>query len=227
MASTLLSGIGVTALSGSIGDTTFTFNEYGAYAKAKAGAPASTAFLADWQAVVASITDLWENTMTDSDRLPWYRVKLLQKNPLAQRRTITGFKAFMRVNLNRAVIGAMAIIIPPAFNAPLQPNGISPHILSTTSITIFIRVPGLSQVAIYATRPLPPGRMSHNQIWKFMSTGSLLAGTTSVNITTEYLTRFPLTPLNIGNKIFLRVQALDDVCGQRSVSKFGSGIIIL
>ena len=215
MADILLSGIGVSALSGSVGNTTFTFNAFGAYAKARPGTPAGSSFLTAWNDTVKTVTEVWLSSMTDSDRLPWYQFELRHGDALAFHHKISGFYTFMSCNLNLALVGGAGIIVPPDYLLP----GVFDSLEQSGAYNIILHSSVVTQVAIYATKALSPGRMSNNQIYAYLQHEVIAPGANPIDTTTTWNSRFGGAAPS-GMKIFFKVQPLDDKSGLRNVEKY-------
>jgi len=216
MADVLLSGIGVSALSGSIGSTTFSFNAFGQYAKARPGTPAGSAYLTAWQALVSGVTGVWETVLTDSQRMEWYRFELTHPDELAFRHKITGFYTFMSCNLNIAIAGGIGITAPPIYNLPPCFDSLK----QIAQIDMEIHSSVSTKVAVYATKELPPGRMSVNQIYFFLQYVLVGPGVTPVSNMPAWIARTAGAPPTPGKKVFFKVQPLDDRTGLRNVPKY-------
>lgn len=216
MADVLMSGIGVTALSGSIGNTTFSFNAFGQYAKAKPGTPAGSAYLTAWNALVSIIIQMWQTGMTDAQRLEWYKFELNHKDELAFRHRITGFYSFMSCNCNISIAGGVNITAPPPYVLPRCFDSLNQ--VGSIDMEIVSSVP--TKVAIYATKLLPAGRMSVNQIYAYLTYALINPGINPQGLAPLWTARFGGAPPPPGQKVFYKVQPLDDRTGLRNVEKY-------
>lgn len=221
MADIQLSGIGVVAINGSLGTTTFARNYYGTYAKTRLGMPTPTAYTALWQAEVSSLSAVWQFGFTDADRLLWYSVSRIIRDAFGNVKTLTGYDLYMSVNLNLFLIGIAPVTVPPAESIPLQIG--TPQIVTadTTWIEISLDVPQNTYVAIFVSWGLPPGRMSSNQIYAWCSNW-LFTGADQVIYTTL---GGRVGALTTGEKRWIKLVPINDATGTRGVPKFVSAII--
>jgi len=211
----------VVALNGSVGNTTYARNKYGMYAKTKIGEPAGSSFLTAWQTQVGVISDTWSSGMSEADRLSWYQVHRTEYNDLAQLIVITGFDLFMSVNLNLFLAGSAAVILPPGNTRPAEISQPSLPSWFPGSLTVLVPAPALQRYLIYASRPLPRGRMSYNQIFAFIQVAA--ASTMVTDITYSYHARLGV-PAS-GQKIVIRCTPIQQVTGTRGVPQYVSGIL--
>lgn len=221
MAEVQFSGIGVVDMNGSVGGTTFARNYYGAYAKVRIGAPAGSIFLTNWQTEVASLANVWEFGLSDSDRQQWYTVNRTAVDSMADRNVITGYDLFMSVNLNLFLVGGVQVMLPPVYFDVPQCGQPAINALSALNVKIYLSSLPDAVCAIYATKNLPAGRMSNNQIyayigWSFMSIGV-------IDIRAQYVPRLgiPIT----GKKIFFKVVPISQSSGFRGQPQYISGIV--
>lgn len=221
MAIAEFSGIGVTALNGSVGDTTFARNAYGIYAKQRIGAPAGSSFLTAWQTEVGVISEKWSSVLTESNRKAWYTVKRIQRNNLGQRVVVSGFDLYMSINLNRFLITDTFVVSPPVSKNISILKGVV--VTSTVVVKLIIEClgSGFIPAAIYATKGLPIGRMSTNQIYAFIGFNPINnVATPSDGI---YISR--LGALVPGTKVFIKLVPIDDNSGLRGCPVFSSVVI--
>lgn len=94
-------GGGVTDIRGSIGGTTFSRNKYGAYARTRT-VPVNPKTVAQTKvrSVVASMIDIWKNTLTAAQRAAWavYAANVPVLNRLGDSVNLSGWNMFCRTN---------------------------------------------------------------------------------------------------------------------------------
>jgi hypothetical protein len=188
MAEVKYSGVGVVDMNGSIGNVTYSRNFYGAYAKTKKGAPASTIWLVDQQDIIAYVAPFWQ-LLTDDERRQWYNVSIMHSDSMAQKNTITGFLFFMSTYVNRYASGLFTIYPTPDSLAPFTPYVINNFIAFVSAGDIWVQadpVIGAANLAtLFCSKPLPAGRMSYKQIYYrvilFPADGSTNAVTTNIS----------------------------------------------
>lgn len=101
-------GGGITAMSGSIGGTTFARNRYGAYGRARTKpVNPNTQRQIDIRTIMADLTEEWHDTLSPANRLAWndYAAAISMQNKLGQAIKLTGFNHFIRSNSIRAYCG--------------------------------------------------------------------------------------------------------------------------
>lgn len=221
MATTKFSGIGVVDLNGSVGNMCFSRNFYGTYAKNKPPQPTGSAFLTAWQTEVASLTNVWEFGMDDMQRAEWYKYALLKQDAMADRNKITGFQLFMSVNLNLFLVLAPQVTAPPISQELPQSGPLAINTLTTTQVKLFLSDLPDCYGAIYATKPLPPGRMSNNQIYAYILFSFMSIGV--IDFSASYITHFGL-PVS-GQKIFFKCIPISQASGKRGIPQYTSGIV--
>lgn len=221
MADIQLSGIGIVAINGSLGTTTFSRNAYGTYVKTRIGAPAGTVFLADWQTEVGNLTDGWENTLTNDQRKEWLKVRMTCRDTFGNKEVRTGFNLYMSINLNRFAVGQPSLMIPPVDRTIKQTT--PPIFVTLNPSTFDITTSNSSGIrcAIYATKGLPVGRMSNNQIYALVSRGILSSST--FHMITAYTARLG-APIP-GTKIFLKIVPIFAASGLRGVAQYTDAIV--
>lgn len=217
MASTKFSGVGVVALNGSVGDDTYTFNAYGQYVKAKPGTPAGGAHLAPYQTQLQSIVNVWEVMLTDADRLPWYQYALDWFNPLYHKKKITGFNAFVSVNMNLFVAGRTGIIVPPVHEVMTRITFME----DSGSFNLKVGTDGPTcDILYYCSNQLPPGRMSNNQLYYFMQVSQGVGGLDLPNLSAAWTTYFSVAAPTAGNKVFVKAVTQHKVEGVRGPAQY-------
>lgn len=221
MADVKFSGIGVVAMSGSVGNQTFSRNKYGMYSKNRIGAPAGSIHLSAWQSVVAALQNIWINIMTEHERQSWYIVSLPSEDSISDTHLISGYYLYMQLNLNAFIGFGINIITPPE----LPPSITCPpfQIATLNSTTVILTCAGgiASQFAIYVTGNLSPGRMSNTQIWTHLHGSS--GGTGPFDISTAYILRIG-APVP-GKKIFFKIVPISAVSFRRGYPFILSGIV--
>lgn len=219
MADLEFSGIGVVAASGSVGNTTFTFNAFGQYAKARGGLPAGGPNLAAWQVHIGDYTGKWQSAISEAQREAWGQYAFLHKDALTHTNRIRGFYAWMSVQLARNMFGLGLLSDPPIGAVP-------PEVIVLRSATPDLVISGDATTRatcyIYAARPLPAGRMSSNQIYAFMKVVDNGSASFSEDITTEYSARFPSYVAGSGQKVWVKVVPVSPDNGLRNVPVFTS-----
>lgn len=221
MAEVKFSGVGVVDMNGSVGNMTFARNFYGAYAKTRIGAPVATSWLIAWQTEVASLVNVWEFGLSETDRQLWYTVARQKKDSMADTNQITGFDLYMSVNLNLFLAASAPVIAPPA-PSPLIQCG-QPVIVSCTPTVFNINVPGhfADTLLFYATKNLPPGRMSFNQIYGFSAPYNNTGGVTNFNAAWNFRFGLRIT----GHKIFVKFVPINSSTGERGIAQYASVIV--
>jgi hypothetical protein len=206
MASVKMSGIGITAASGSIGDDVITFNAYGQYIKKKAPQPPGSPWLTAWQAVVADFTRAWSSFLSEQDRKLWYQFQYPVVNALAEVIMLSGFQAYMKCNLQAFTNGGSFIQVPPTDrSAPFRiysPARVSAYIFTVHS-------EANQDIVLYATRPLSMGRQSFKQQYALLSNTSVTAGLNSIDIQTIYKMRVNPAGYAPGSCIMVKCQPVN------------------
>lgn len=98
-------GGGITAMSGSIGGTTFARNRSGAYSRARTKpVNPNTAAQVKCRSVVSYLTEYWYTDLSPAQRTAWgvYASNVAMKNKLGQSISLSGFNHFIRGNSPRA-----------------------------------------------------------------------------------------------------------------------------
>jgi len=220
MADIQFSGIGITAMNGSIGGTTISRNKFGYYAKKRIGAPGVTIWLTAARTQYATFSDVWRYAMTDEERQAWYEVSLPAQDDLAMTHFITGFQLYMELNWNLFLVGGTGITVPPVLIDRPQVSYFRVGLIGSTIVDISISSVSLVRCAIYISKYVSPGRMSNNQIYMYM--GYVDLNNVPVNIypsiTTRIGTRVP------GNKLFIKCVPISTTSGLRGVRQFASYI---
>lgn len=220
MAKPKFSGIGIVDLQGTTGNITFAKNEFGTYSKPKPGAPAGSSYLDNWRVFQSLLATAWAD-LTDAERTEWDSYKIKRKNSFGETNSITGRSAFFSVNSNRIPIGAGYTSSPPAYK-PLSQLSTFEVDFSTPgqlNITVGPFDASLIRVAILASFPLPPTRMSNNQVYAhfFVAPSAAL-----YNQFSAYVMRYG-TP-SIGEKIWFKAIPISIFTGARGVPFFASCI---
>jgi len=217
MANIQLSGIGITAIENSVGQTTFSRNSYGSYAKQRIGEPATTSWLIIWQTQVSVLRNRWQAVLSESDRKTWYDHKRPVSDNIGRKKVITGYDLYMSVNLNLFLISYPPVNIYPSSEALDQ---IDQPILTASAGSVFFNVPLKVGVmgAMYVSKQYSVGRMSLNQIFGFL--GFFFADGITYNFTTQYSTR--QATLISGKKIFCKWIPINPLSGRRGVAQYAS-----
>lgn len=222
MADIKLSGMGIVALNGSVGSLTYTRNKYGDYVKTKPGAPAGSPSLTAWQMNITNLTIIWQTVLTDTERQLWIDASSQRIDDLAMNHTIAGYNLFMSLNLNSILVGGSSFPTPPPYNF-VDPIKVQSFVINM-ALNMFLVVHsqrGTPQTfAIYATKGLPPGRMSTNQTYAYLEPRS--AGIPIWNITPAYVSHFGA--IVSGLKYFVKCIPISLTSGQRGVPVFASFI---
>lgn len=214
-------GMGPIDMQNSVGDVVYSRNHYGTYTKSKGPTPEATPALEDWQDVVKSTELAWQS-LTDTQRIPWYSYFIKRKNQMATTITISGHEAFISVNLNLYLSGGTPTSTPPVYSPVNQ-----------IEIVSFIQAPGnifdltvsafdntSNRVVVYSSFPVPPGRMSFNQIYGYW----LVSSASYIPVPYgQYVSRFRVIPA--GWKIFIKVFCVNYYTGRRGVPKYASLIV--
>ena len=220
MSSILTSGIAVSAIAGSIADLTFSRNQWGPYVKAKSSGPPAPIWLANQQAIIATVTGLWTSTLTDADRLMWIEASGFTKNKLTRKSALSGFQYFMRTNTNIYLTGSSPILTPPTLTSLFIINsltltngfGFNPVAQYTPA------VPANTSLLLYASPAQSAGRMTPSVPMRYIDKGV----TTSIFLSfgLQYATVF--TPPTPGEKMWIKMEAINQLTGQRSPTSFAS-----
>lgn len=221
MAEVKFSGVGVVDMNGSVGNMTFARNFYGAYAKTRIGAPASTPFLVAWQTEVASLVNVWEFGLSEADRKVWYTVAQEKKDSMADTNKITGFDLYMSINLNLFLVSSAPVTAPPVSFERLQIPEIIIGAHTTVAFRISAAIVGSVPCALYFSRNLSPGRMSNNQIYAYAGLFGISA--VPINVAAQFNTR--IGALVSGKKVFVKLVPISQTSGLRGVPQYASAII--
>lgn len=220
MGKVTFSGIGITDINGSTGNRTIQRNAYGTFIKQKNPQPTQTSFTANWQAFQSYLVGVWQNTLSDADRLLWYEHVLIRRDKMGGKNRITGLQSFMSVNSNLQLVGMPTITAPPSYVPIGQIH--SCGITGTAGVILNVGITGMdastTACALYATPSLSPGRMSHNQTFHYFGAQSANG---IQNYTAAYVLRFGALG---GFKIFLKAVPIGLYTGARGVAKFDSHI---
>lgn len=221
MANVKFSGIGVVDMNGSVGNTTFARNFYGTYAKTRVGPPSGSIWLTAWQTEVASLSSVWQFGLTEDERKAWYLPFTTRIDSMAMRNKITGFDFFMSVNLNFFLTGIAPVTVPPISSLTAQPVSLTLTSPAPNTIWVFATSQPFDSAAVYFSFPLPPGRMSFNQIYAYAAYTFANGG--GLDCTAIYNGRFGALPT--GMKIFCKIVPVHSASGLRGMPYFSSIII--
>jgi hypothetical protein len=207
-------------LSGSIGNTTFSRNRYGAYARVRAiPVQPDTQYQVTQRGILSNASRKW-NDLTAEQRLAWEA--WAQTNPIVDRLGVSQIlqanAAYVQLTCNCLQIAAVPPAVPPVIPPPLP--------LTSLSLTADI---GAGDVAItYAATPVPANvrllvrgcvlaggniNFIKNRLRTITSLDPAAASPQSIQIPLE--ARFGT--LVVGHKVYVYCAMLSQVNGQLSV----------
>ena len=168
----------VADIRGSVGDVTYSRNLGGAYVKAKwipSGAPTQPQL--DSQAALTALSQYWDTTVTEAQRICWRNYAQAHPRPgrFGDLRRTTGYHAFLRHNLPWARYTTASLIDDPPTAEPC-PLPAPAATLAQATDTLTIALPcqpydpppaGLILYA-YAARPQPAGSYNSHGVWQIL-----------------------------------------------------------
>jgi hypothetical protein len=218
-----LAGVGITAVTGTLGDDVFSRNQWGPYARKKGNYPNNLPWLNTWHNTVNDMVNHWQSTLTDAQRTAWLNATGYKIDALAQRKALSGFQLFMRVNLNVAIAGGALVTLPPVLvTVPILSGlSIAYNTLGVLQVN-WNAIPGAGQwrLMIYASPTVSTGRMSPVQPFAFMDNPS--AGLPASNFFGLYVAHYGA--INPGFRIWCKIILVNAQTGQRANPHFLSVI---
>lgn len=231
MASTQLSGIGVTDLRGSIGGTTWQLNANGLFSRNKPnGTQPNTNSQLEAQAIFKTVQDYWA-VLNDTQRLEWIAAAASPagqySNRLGQIKNYTGQQYFMKTNL--AAYSTSFPITSPQLRPRIESRPaisllveLAAGELRTVQVALDAWQEGLSlQVKFFLTFGLSQGIMRPKGThFRLISIITAETGAFTYDLKENYLATFGAPPL--GSKVFCKTFFMDTVSGY----EFNNGQIV-
>jgi hypothetical protein len=157
-----------------------------------------------WQSLLPSVQAAWS---------AWSE-GLNEYNVFGDRKNLSGFNAFMQVNVNFLIFGLAISAAPPTNMAravlpdlSVDFNASASSFLTSSS---FSNVPYLTRIRLYMSAPVSPGVTRYNGSYRFIKQRNS-AGTLNFNVYSNYISAFGSAP--IGKKIFYKVIQLNQSSG--------------
>lgn len=181
-------------LSGSVGSQTASRNAFGSYFRQRVNpvqprTPAQTSIRALFTALATQWRDL-----TEAQRTAWGILggQMQRLDPLGQTYNLSGFQAFISVNLRRLVAGQATVDDAPTFqDVPELEITAAAYSLAGTFTVTFTGTLGLgTPVKVFATEWVSQGRNFFGPS-EYRLIGVFSGPVSPLDITTEYQTRFP------------------------------------
>lgn len=228
----VLCGMGhlaVTSLSGSTGNTTFSRNKGGAYARRRV-VPINpqTAYQTAVRNKFGAFSSTWK-TLTAAQRTAWNACtsQFTRKNRLANIITLSGINVYKELNQNLYNAGVAAISVPPVPVAPLNVSSLSVAVSATASTMVSTfavsPTPALTYTLVYATAGMSPGISNFKNKLRLIG---VLAPATATGATLQalYVAKFGATV--IGEKYGFAFVAVHGTSGQKSPAVTASAIAV-
>ena len=175
-----------------------------------------TGFSQGWKALTAGQRDSWNAAVSDFSRTDIFGDL---KNP-------SGFNLFQRLNNNLSIIGEAQIDAPPL---PSSVGVVTATALAiaagaaTMSLTLSNSVPADTQAKVYATAPLSAGKSFVKSEYRLVAILPA-AEASPYDLKAEYLAKFGGIGL-AGQKIFVKLEAVNETTGQTGTPSQVSGIV--
>jgi hypothetical protein len=230
MASITYNGV-VSEARGSIGNTTYSRNRYGAYVKVKpTPTNPNTARQIDWRTRMANAVSAWQ-ALTDAERNLFIKQasEFTVHDRLGRVVKITGYNLFIRQQLLASKSGSLPLVGSPFAKLTDIFQMISIE-LSTTEFIINVfsnNVPAECQMTIKASASRSSGKPSFNPSTCIIITEATSPGTGSqaIDITTDYEAVHGAIAGIAGDYVTIGIQTFNPITGERSEDYFLSQIV--
>lgn len=191
----ILYGGGVANMSGSVGGTVHSHNQFGSYTRNRV-VPTNpqTANQTLARSRLSSVAQAWRE-QTDAIRADWAALgaQIVRTDPLGQTYTLKGFNAFCLINMHSLAVGGGLVTAAPALDQAPVPTIGAINVSDTPVFTIaYTAVGGTADNSfeIWASAPVSAGRNFINP--SLMKKVKRVPGNSAspINITTEYANLF-------------------------------------
>lgn len=207
----------VNDISGTIDGTTYSKNKYSNYMKGhRSPTNKQTNTQLQVRADLTNISKLWQ-TLTDAERKAWDNFALANEKTsiFGKMVSITGFNAFVKLNMNLAAVGVAYISNPPLNTDVVGlSNLVSLTATASTQVIslVFTATPTdvTTSLLIKASNPLSAGKAGAGmglRVIKFTAG----AATSPISLGTVYTS--VIGSFQVGQKIFIEVTPINNVTG--------------
>lgn len=222
-------GGGIVDARGSVAGHTLSRNGAGPHMKARiAGVQPQTGKQGTAQNVINHLNKLWQNNLSDADRLAWsaFSATLPQTNRLGNVVILSGHQMFLKINSYRTHLSLSILTTPPVTTSV-------DSILTLSVAAVFSSGPTLTvtetdtnllssqQLIIFASPPVSPGKAFISSQLRRISN---VACNSTNSILTHWQQAFGTTPSTGGQKIFIRAFVYSGPNGIMSPSVQASAI---
>jgi hypothetical protein len=164
-----------------------------------------TGFAQAWRGLSQAERDAWNAAVADYART----------NVFGDSVQPTGFNLFQRLNNNLSIAGQSQIDTPPlpaAVGVVVADSLTAAVAVPAMSLVLDAAVPAATAVKVFATAPMSAGKSFVKNLYRLI-TVLAPAATTPVDLLAAYTAKFGSTG-SIGQKIFVKVEAINTVTGQ-------------
>lgn len=213
----------ISEVRGSIGTITYSRNKFKAYAKSRVAPTMPTSSFRDAsEAAVRAAVLAWQ-TFSDNVRLQWMKAseEFNTRARLGELKKIDGYQLFIRSYVNCVYAGSTSLLdvakpttFPRIFSA----------VATITDSGIIIDINAGSAGSEYyflikATTAANASRMSPNSYSFYECYGAVMSGgSSSLDITESYFTRFPSATISPGQRVFFDLSIVNIRTGVRTPS---------
>lgn len=176
-----------------------------------------TTFAQGWRGLTEAQRDAWNSAVSDYART----------NIFGDLHNPTGSALYQRLNNNLSIIGEAAIVLPPLPAAVGEVTAVSLAIAAgaaTMSLVMGAAVPANTNVKVMATAPLSAGKSFVKSEFRLIDILAPAAGT-PVNLKVAYVAKFGSVGL-AGQKVFVKLVAVNSTTGQEGTASQVSGIVV-
>ena len=176
-----------------------------------------TTFAQGWRGITEAQRDAWNAAVSDYART----------NIFGDLHNPTGSALYQRLNNNLSIIGEAAILLPPLPAAVGEVTAVSLAIAAgaaTMSLVMGAAVPANTNVKVFATAPLSAGKSFVKSEFRLIDVLAPAAGT-PVNLKAKYEAKFGSVGL-AGQKVFVKLVAVNSTTGQEGTASQVSGIVV-
>lgn len=192
--------------SGSVAGVTSSRNRFGQYRRTRAiPTNPGTSFQATVRARMQTVADAWK-ALTATQRQGWADLGLqfARNDALGQSYDLTGFGAYVSLNLSRLAAGDAVLTDAPVFNLPAAMTTLTPTITSASYSIAYTPTPlGAGEKLFIFAGPQRSAGVGYESDYRLISVSAAAAASPFV-VLTSYQARFG-TPVT-GNRIFTKAQ---------------------
>lgn len=169
-----------------------------------------------WRGLTQVQRDAWNAAVSDFARTDIFGDL---KNP-------TGFNLYQRLNNNLSIIGEAAISVPPL---PAAVGVVTIESIAvaagagTMTFVMAAAVPANTQVKVFATSPQSAGKSFVKSEYRLVAVLPS-ATATPYDLAAEYVTKFGSVGI-AGQKVFVKLEAVNETTGQVGTPSQASGIV--